>query len=99
MDHVLSGGYSLEEAKSKQSELKQILNSADFPLKQITANDSFTLNNLSREDLDEDVLKLGNFSTVKTLRIRWNAMVDAFCYEVEPNQIVFHPTKRQILLV
>ena len=70
MDDILSGGHNLEEAKSKQSELKQVLNSACFPLKIITANESFLLNNLARGDLlDEDILKLGDSSTVKTLDI------------------------------
>ena len=51
---------------------------------------------LVREDLlDEDILKLGDSSTVKTLDICWNAMTDAFYYGVEPYEIVPHPTKRQ----
>ena len=69
-------------------------------MKKIAADDNFLLNNLARDDLlDEDILKLGDSSTVKTLGIRWNAVTDAFYYEVEPNQIVLHPTKRQILAV
>ena len=100
VDDILSGGHSLEEARSKQSQIKQALNSAGFPLRKITANNSYLLNNLAREDLlDEDFLKFDDSSTIKTLGIRWNAKADFFYYVVEPNQISPSPTKRQILSI
>ena len=37
LDNILSGRHRFEETKSKQSELKQVLNSAGFPLKKIAA--------------------------------------------------------------
>ncbi|XP_075150744.1 uncharacterized protein LOC142224849 [Haematobia irritans] len=100
VDDVLSGGYSLEEAKEKQAQLMQTLASASFPFKKITANHKFLLQGVAREDLlDEDFLNLDDSSMVKTLGIRWNAKYDHFYYVVGPIDDSAIVTKRQILSV
>ena len=38
VDDILTGGHTLEEAKTKQSETINALKSAGFPMKKITAN-------------------------------------------------------------
>ena len=59
-----------------------------FPTTKITTNDNFLLSNLDWEDiLDQYIWKLDDFSIVKTLGIRWNAVTDAFYYNVETNQL------------
>ncbi|XP_075163067.1 uncharacterized protein LOC142235692 [Haematobia irritans] len=100
VDDVLSGGYTLNEAKEKQVQLIQILSTASFPFKKITANNRFLLQDIAREDLlDEEFLKFDDSRAVKTLGIRWNAKCDYFYYVVGP--IIDSPivTKRQILSV
>ncbi|XP_075167694.1 uncharacterized protein LOC142239814 [Haematobia irritans] len=100
VDDVLSGGHTLEEAKIKQTQLIKALNSACFPLKKLTANNSVLLEHLAREDLlDEDFLKIDDSSTIKTLGIRWNAIHDIFYYVVEPISPTSGATKRQVLSI
>ena len=41
VDDILTGGYSLEEAKSKQTQIA--LNSDGFPMKKIIANESLMI--------------------------------------------------------
>lgn len=101
VDDVLSGGHSLVEAKSYLLELIDLLNSAGFPLKKLTANHTQLLYNLPPEDLlDEDFLKLEDASETKTLGIRWNAMTDTFFYKVNNIPVPSAPlTKRKILSI
>lgn len=101
VDDVLSGGHTLEEARNKQTQLLAALSSASFRLKKMTANNTFLLENLAREDLlDEEFLKIDDSSTIKTLGIRWNAIQDIFYYIVQPiNESSSVTTKRQILSV
>ncbi|XP_059225279.1 uncharacterized protein LOC131997762 [Stomoxys calcitrans] len=101
VDDVLSGGHSIEEAKHNLAELVDLLSSAGFPLKKITANHFDILQTVSREDLlDEDFLKFEDSSETKTLGIRWNAMMDAFYYNVYDIKIpTEHITKRSILSI
>ncbi|XP_075157917.1 uncharacterized protein LOC142231184 [Haematobia irritans] len=81
VDDVLSGGHSLSETESYLIELIDLLKSAGFPLKKLTANHSDLLRHMAPEDLlHEDFLKLEDTSETKTLGIRWNAMADNFCY-------------------
>lgn len=100
VDDVLSGGHTLDEAKTKQHELIATLNSASFPLKKMTANTKCLLETIAREDLlDEEFLNFDDSSTAKTLGIRWNAMSDSFYYVVNSLDSTQSVTKRQILSV
>ncbi|XP_075167628.1 uncharacterized protein LOC142239732 [Haematobia irritans] len=101
VDDVLSGGHSLPEAKYYLTQLVDLLDSAGFPLKKLTANHTDILENLPPEDLlNEDFLKLENTSEAKTLGIRWNAMNDLFYYKVSVITVPTPPlTKRKILSI
>lgn len=99
VDDILSGGHSLEEARTALFELKYVLESAGFPLKKIMANNTKLLEGIPKDDLfDEDFLMFEDSSETKILGIRWNAMTDDFFYSVcaidlPPRNI----TKRTIL--
>ncbi|XP_075163012.1 uncharacterized protein LOC142235634 [Haematobia irritans] len=101
VDDVLSGGHSIAEAKYYLLQLMDLLNSAGFPLKKLTSNHPDILAQMSPADLlNEDFLKLEDCSETKTLGIRWNAMSDAFHYEVSNISIPSAPlTKRKILSI
>ncbi|XP_075157820.1 uncharacterized protein LOC142231087 [Haematobia irritans] len=101
VDDVLSGGHSIAETKYYLLQLIDLLNSAGFPLRKITANNPDILQHLAPEDLlNEDFLKLEDTSDTKTLGIRWNAMTDSFYYKVSNITIPPGPlTKRKILSI
>ncbi|XP_065356169.1 uncharacterized protein LOC135950561 [Calliphora vicina] len=98
VDDILSGGYSIEEALSAQTQLIETLNSAGFPLKKITANNPQLLAHLPKENLyDLDFLRFHEASSTKTLGIKWNAITDTFSYSFSPIDESQKITKRQIL--
>ncbi|XP_075157918.1 uncharacterized protein LOC142231185 [Haematobia irritans] len=101
VDDILSGGHSLSETESYLLELIELLKSAGFPLKKLTANNSLILQQMPPEDLlNEDFLKLEGSSETKTLGIRWNAMADNFYYSVSNISVPTAPlTKRKILSI
>ncbi|XP_075157832.1 uncharacterized protein LOC142231099 [Haematobia irritans] len=101
VDDILSGGHSIAEAKYYLIQLIDLLNSAGFPLKKLTSNHPDVLAQMPPEDLlNEDLLKLEDCSETKTLGIRWNAMTDAFHYEVSNITVPTAPlTKRKILSI
>ncbi|XP_075157883.1 uncharacterized protein LOC142231149 [Haematobia irritans] len=101
VDDVLSGGHSLAETKYYLIQLVDLLDSAGFPLKKLTANHPEILKNMPPEDLlNEDFLKLEDTSETKTLGIRWNAMNDCFHYKVSVITMPSPPlTKRKILSI
>ncbi|XP_075151138.1 uncharacterized protein LOC142225249 [Haematobia irritans] len=101
VDDILSGGHSLSETESYLIELIDLMKSAGFPLKKLTANHSDLLRHMAPEDLlHEDFLKLEDTSETKTLGIRWNAMADNFCYSISNIFIPSFPlTKRKILSI
>lgn len=98
VDDILSGGFSIKDTTTSLTNLITVLNSAGFPLKKITANDSSILSHLPPEDLyDLDLLRFCEASSTKTLGLKWNALRDAFCYS--PISVERQPaaTKRQVL--
>ncbi|XP_075150607.1 uncharacterized protein LOC142224703 [Haematobia irritans] len=101
VDDILSGAHSIAEAKYYLLQLTDLLNSAGFPLKKITANHPEILRQVPPEDLlYVDFLKLENTSATKILGIRWNAMTDEFHYKVSNITIPSPPvTKRKILSI
>ncbi|XP_059217730.1 uncharacterized protein LOC131997951 [Stomoxys calcitrans] len=101
VDDILSGGHTLIEARSYILELIDLLQSAGFPLKKLTANHSTILRDLPPEDLlTEDFLKFEETSDTKMLGIRWNAMTDQFFYKVTTISVPSTPiTKRKILSI
>ncbi|XP_075158160.1 uncharacterized protein LOC142231438 [Haematobia irritans] len=59
VDDILSGGHTIQETQSYLRELIDLLSTAGFPLKKLTANHSSILQDLPSEDLlDEDVAVL-----------------------------------------
>ncbi|XP_075163329.1 uncharacterized protein LOC142235964 [Haematobia irritans] len=101
VDDVLSGGNSVAEARYYLLQLTDLLDSAGFPLKKLTANHPDILQGVPPEDLlNEDFLKLEDTSETKTLGIRWNAMSDTFYYTVSniPTSCTLL-TKRKILSI
>ena len=100
VDDILSGGHSLEDAEFKQADLIQVLASAGFPVKKITANNTALLDHLPREDLlNEDFLKIDTCCITKTLGLRWNANTDTFSYAVQQIFASDSITKRQMLSI
>ncbi|XP_075157942.1 uncharacterized protein LOC142231209 [Haematobia irritans] len=101
VDDILSGGYSIDDVKSDLLELIDLLSSAGFSLKKLTANHPNILQTLPPEDLlDEDFLKLEETSETKTLGIRWNAMSDHFFYNTANIAISSDlMTKRKVLSI
>ncbi|XP_037827650.1 uncharacterized protein LOC119615720 [Lucilia sericata] len=98
VDDILSGGYTIEETLTAQTQLIEVLNSAGFPLKKITANNPKLLTHLPKEDLyDLDFLRFHETSATKTLGIKWNALNDSFTYQFAEIDQVTKITKRQIL--
>lgn len=99
VDDILSGGHSLEGAQTYLIQLMDLLKSAGFPLKKLTANHPQILQNLPPEDLlDGEFLKIEGKSETKTLGILWNAMTDTFLYKVTNISVpTGQLTKRKIL--
>ncbi|XP_059217443.1 uncharacterized protein LOC131994669 [Stomoxys calcitrans] len=101
VDDILSGGHTVTEARTYILELIDLLSSAGFPLKKMTANHPSILQHLPPEDLlTEDFLKFEETSETKTLGIRWNAMTDQFFYKITNISVPSSPiTKRKILSI
>ncbi|XP_044779797.1 uncharacterized protein LOC123327441 [Drosophila simulans] len=98
VDDVLAGADSTEEAQLMVQELRDVLNSAGFPLRKWTSNQKEVLAAIqSNHLLNTDFLEIDAKSTAKTLGIRWRATSDEFFF-VPPelaNETSF--TKRQVL--
>ncbi|XP_075158202.1 uncharacterized protein LOC142231478 [Haematobia irritans] len=101
VDDILSGSHTISETKYYLRQLIDLLDSAGFPLKKLTANHPEILEQMPPEDLlREDFLKLEDASETKTLGIRWNAMTDSFHYQVSNISVPSPPlTKRKILSI
>ncbi|XP_075157769.1 uncharacterized protein LOC142231036 [Haematobia irritans] len=101
VDDVLAGAHTIADAKTHLCELVDLLSSAGFPLKKISANHTEIIESVQKEDLlREEFLKLEDFSDSKTLGIRWNAMKDVFFYNVYDIKIPSeYITKREILSI
>ncbi|XP_075163644.1 uncharacterized protein LOC142236255 [Haematobia irritans] len=101
VDDILSGSHTISETKYYLRQLIDLLDSAGFPLKKLTANHPEILEQVPPEDLlREDFLKLEDASETKTLGIRWNAMTDSFHYQVSNISVPSPPlTKRKILSI
>ncbi|XP_059220655.1 uncharacterized protein LOC131995716 [Stomoxys calcitrans] len=98
VDDILSGGFTIEETLDSQAKLMAVLNTAGFPLKKITANDTRLLAHIRKEDLyDLNFLSLSETSSTKTLGMKWNALSDQFSYTAIPMQEQAKVTKRQVL--
>ncbi|XP_075159324.1 uncharacterized protein LOC142232403 [Haematobia irritans] len=98
VDDILWGGFSIEETIELRKMLVKVLNSAGFPLKKISANDSELLTGIPSEDLyDLNLLRLSEASSTKTLGIKWNALSDKFSYTTISCEPQNSGTKRQVL--
>ncbi|CAD7001676.1 unnamed protein product [Ceratitis capitata] len=98
VDDILSGGHNLDSAGESIHQVIEVLKSAGFPLKKITANHKSLLKDIPQPDLlDEEFLQFQEASSTKTLGIKWNALTDTFSYSVDPPLSSDTATKRQIL--
>ncbi|XP_055916401.1 uncharacterized protein LOC129949150 [Eupeodes corollae] len=97
VDDLISGADSIEEAKRKQHEAKQLLASAGFNLRKWTSNSKALLEDIAAEDRELDFeLPFNTSNHVKTLGIKWFPLDDYFSFQnlqVSPEDI----TKRSML--
>ena len=98
VDDILSGGHTLEETISAQIQTIEVLKSAGFLLRKITANNPKILNHLEKDKLyDSEFLRFDDTSLTKTLGIKWNALSDSFTYNFSLVAQSNATTKRKIL--
>ncbi|XP_020712609.1 uncharacterized protein LOC110117566 [Ceratitis capitata] len=98
VDDILSGGHDLNSTKTSVSQIIEVLKSAGFPLRKITANNRSLLNEIPETYLlDSEFLQFHDTSTTKTLGISWNALTDTFSYSIDPLPDTNAAKKRQIL--
>ncbi|XP_055908728.1 uncharacterized protein LOC129943365 [Eupeodes corollae] len=97
VDDLISGADSMEEARRKRDEAKELLSSAGFNLRKWTANHRDLIEDTLIQDREYDFeLPFDLSNHVKTLGIKWFPSCDFFSYKnaQEPNETT---TKRTIL--
>lgn len=98
VDDFLSGGFTIDEALEKQTELRKVLNKYHLSIRKWSSNEDQTLLNVPETLLDsspEIIFDETEFK--KTLGIYWAKDKDAFFFSITPVHESFIFTKRQIL--
>lgn len=97
VDDVLSGSDSLQEAKTIQAQLIELLRCGGFKLHKWCANHPELLNAISPNDREQKVV-VGDCETIKTLGLTWQPTTDEFVFSIERIFNNERPiTKRSIL--
>ncbi|XP_055841166.1 uncharacterized protein LOC129908583 [Episyrphus balteatus] len=97
VDDLISGADSIEEARKKRDEARQLLATAGFNLPKWTSNVRDLVEDIPAHDRELDFeLPINLSNHVKTLGIKWFPMDDCFSYQnLQPSAEV--TTKRSIL--
>lgn len=98
VDDFMSGGFSVEEAREKQTQVRALLKNYHLTLRKWSSNNVHTLSNVPTDllELSKDV----NFDETefrKTLGIFWSQSKDAFFFSITVPTGTGKFTKRQIL--
>ncbi|UYV61147.1 hypothetical protein LAZ67_1003576 [Cordylochernes scorpioides] len=97
VDDLISGAYSIQEAKSLVAELSSLLNKGGFKLRKWSSNNKEVLSSLSQEIINDTNSKLlEEDSSIKLLGLVWNKIQDTFNVQVTPLNFEV-TTKRQLL--
>ncbi|UYV71685.1 hypothetical protein LAZ67_9000041 [Cordylochernes scorpioides] len=97
VDDLISGAYSIQEAKSLVAELSSLLNKGGFKLRKWPSNNKEVLSSLSQEIINDTNSKLlEEDSSIKLLGLVWNKIQDTFNVQVNPLNFEV-TTKRQLL--
>ncbi|XP_037827102.1 uncharacterized protein LOC119615101 [Lucilia sericata] len=98
VDDVLAGAHSENDSIRARNELIQALKSAGFDLRKWTSNSQSILADIPSDFLlHENFLKFEDYSSAKTLGIRWNACLDEFFFIASQFQESSNFTKREVL--
>ncbi|XP_055918584.1 uncharacterized protein LOC129950686 [Eupeodes corollae] len=82
VDDLISGADSLEEARKKRDEARQLLASAGFNLRKWTSNVKELIEDIPVQDRELDFeLPFNSADHVKTLGIKWYPKDDCFSYQ------------------
>lgn len=97
VDDLLSGGHTLDDAKSKQIEIINLMKSGKFELRKWSTNKLELLENVDPAFVEMKISKEIEFDdTVKMLGIHWNPITDNFGYKLRKQDVNLNPTKRQV---
>lgn len=99
VDDFLSGGFSVDEARQKQSEVRELLRRYKLTLRKWSSNNASTLSNVPKSLLESTKeLTFDETEFKKTLGLFWSQTKDAFSFSITPAETVNGDyTKRQIL--
>ncbi|UYV85166.1 hypothetical protein LAZ67_X004794 [Cordylochernes scorpioides] len=97
VDDLISGAYSIQEAKSLVAELSSLLNKGGFKLRKWSSNNKEVLSSLSQEIINDTNSKLlEEDSSIKLQGLVWNKIQDTFNVQVTP--LNFEVTTKRHLL-
>lgn len=98
VDDVLSGADSINEAISKQIELKTALQKGGFNLRKWTSNNKEFLDTIPENDREIKFPQQINIdSTIKALGLNWNPLTDEFSFKIIIKLDSNAKTKRMLL--
>ena len=100
VDDLLTGANSQSELVQLQHEISTILNSAKLELRKWLSNKPELMKQFHfNQDLDVNIIQLGENEQNKTLDIFWNANLDTIQYSISQCKTQGNVTKRNILSI
>ncbi|XP_063619660.1 uncharacterized protein LOC134792321 [Cydia splendana] len=83
VDDILSGADSKEKAKILQDQLVNMLNAGGFNLRKWSSNKIELLNNIPEGSKEDDMIKLPQHETRKSLGVMWSPAEDNFHFQIK----------------
>nr|CAH7733895.1 unnamed protein product [Callosobruchus chinensis] len=97
VDDLLHGSDDRAELTATCSDIANILRQAGFILRKWVSNDPDIVQNISHNDSDTELLKLGSNENSKTLGIFWAPKPDTLSFKISADSFQGRSTKRSIL--
>nr|CAH7717976.1 unnamed protein product [Callosobruchus chinensis] len=97
VDDLLHGSDDCAELTATCSDIANILRQAGFILRKWVSNDPDIVQNISHNDSDTELLKLGSNENSKTLGIFWAPKPDTLSFKISADSFQGRSTKRSIL--
>nr|CAH7725344.1 unnamed protein product [Callosobruchus chinensis] len=97
VDDLLHGSDDRAELTATCSDIANILRQAGFILRKWVSNDPDIVQNISHNDSDTELLKLGSNENSKTLGIFWAPKPDTLSFKISADSFQGRSTERSIL--
>lgn len=97
VDDILSGSDDVTSCLQLQSELIQLLKSANFTLKKWSSNNERLLDHLPNDFKETCNFEIKDDQAIKTLGLHWAPSSDTFGFKIQLRESTSKPTKRSVL--